>query len=154
MNTGARLLRWTCFATLGALSVPPGDAALSGGAAICALVAGSIAVWLLDRLLRAGLTDADGGEAAARVRAAIDAGFLSLLPYTVLAALAGFGLGWSLAPAFVGAGLLGAGGIAGAEIGRDGGRPLWCALAPMLVLLPLVAGWTWVAALTAQGVAP
>lgn len=154
MSIGARLLRWTCFATFGVLSVPPGDVALSGGAAICALVAGGIAVSLLERLLRAGLSDTEGGAAAARVRAAIDTGFLSLLPYTALAALAGFGLGWSLAPAFIGAGLLGAGGIVGAEIGRDGGRPLWCALAPMLVLLPLVAGWTWVAALAAQGMAP
>ncbi len=151
MSNGARMLRWTCFATLGALSVPRGDPALSFGAAICALVAGGIAVSLLDRLLRAGLSDAG---AAARARAAIDGGFLSLLPYTVLAALAGFGLGGSLAPAFVGAGLLGAGGIAGAEMGRNGGRPLWCALAPMLVLLPLVAGWTWVAARAAEGMLP
>ncbi|MBL8245521.1 MAG: hypothetical protein JNL89_15080 [Rhodanobacteraceae bacterium] len=154
MSVGARLLRWGCLATLGALSVPPQDAALVAGAAVSALLAGGVAVWALDRLLRAGLASIDPTEAAARTRAAIDAGFLSLLPYSVLAALAGAGLGWSLAPAFVGAGLLGAGSIAGAGVARDGGRPLWCALAPMLVLLPLVAAWTWVAALAAQGVAP
>lgn len=154
MNLGARLLRWTCLATLGALSVPPVDAAMVGGAAVCALAAGGIGVLVLDRLLRAGLPEASPGEAAAQVGAAIDAGFLLLPPYTVLAALVAAGPGWSLAPAFVGAGLLTAGSVAAAQIGRDGGHPLWCALAPMLVLLPLVAGWSWVVALAAQGAAP
>lgn len=154
MSLGARLLRWSCFATLGALSVPPADAALVGGAAVCALAAGGIAVLALNRLLRAGLPGASSADAATRVGSAIDAGFLMLLPYSVLATLVALGPGWSLAPAFVGAGLLTAGSVAGAEVGRDGGRPLWCALAPMLVLLPLVAGWTWVAALAARGAAP
>lgn len=84
-----------------------------GGLALIAVLKG-----LLGAINRGRVADAAG------IARAVDAAFVLLLPYALLAALAEGVFGWSAVQAFANAGLMSAAGLAGAGPIALGGRPL------------------------------
>jgi len=77
----------------------------------------------------------------AAVRQGVDAGFLMLIPFTVLAVLAEVGLGWSALLAFASAGIMLAGTVAGADLSKLQKQRWLGALLPSLGAGVLAAAW-------------
>lgn len=107
---------------------------------LMALVMGVLAVKLLIMLLNAAnrpLQQALQGFA----REAVATGMLFMIPFTVLAVLARFGLGWDAVMPFASAAITTAAASAGTEAMKKGAQGIKNVIIPSLVALVLSTGW-------------
>jgi hypothetical protein len=145
---GARLAHGLALGLFGGLSGvhAPGGV---GGALLGAVLA-TLGGLALIGLLKALLGAINRGRVAdtAGIAGAVDAAFVMLLPYALLAALAEGVFGWSAVQAFASAGLMSAAGLAGAGPIALGGRPL-----PNLLLAALLGALASAAWMTLAGLA-
>jgi hypothetical protein len=147
MSAGSRLTRVASLAALGALTgLHLGSSEALFAAAGAAVILGEVAILLLRALLHVGNGSVRAEHGAQVVRAAVDEGFLMLLPFAVLALLAELGLGWESVQAFAAAGLLTSGGLAGSAMTAKGGSALYNVIMPMSVMAAAVTGWALLAA--------
>lgn len=105
-----------------------------------ALVVGLLAVNILIMLLNAvnrPLEESQPGFA----RDAVLTGMLFMIPFTVLAVLARFGLGWNAVMPFASAAITTAAATAGTEVMKRGAQGLKSVMIPSFVALVLSTGW-------------
>ena len=139
----SRLSVVVCFGVLGWLMARQGglEPVALGGLVFLALAAGvigrSLYTWALV-IFNAVLRREHG---AAVLRRAVDAGFLMLIPFTVLAVLAELRLDWNVMQAFASAGIMLGGAMVGAELGKLGQQNWFAALVPSLGAGVLAAVW-------------
>jgi len=140
---GSRIATMACFGVLGWLMARQGGLGsfALGGLVFLALAAGvigrSVYTWALV-IFNPALRHEHG---VAGIRRAVDAGFLMLIPFTVLAVVAEAGLGWSAMLAFASAGIMLAGAMAGAELGKLRKQGWMGALLPSLGAGVLAGVW-------------
>jgi len=125
-----RIVPLLCFALLGGLTALRGDTAMAITATALSLLIGWLALVVFGWLLAASTKGAGLREA----RRAVTRGFLLLIPFTVLALVAGLGLDWDSAGAFASAGIMTSSTAVGAEMAAGGGR------GPAGVVLTLLFG--------------
>jgi len=132
-----------CFGVLGALTgrrVGPEPQVLVGFA-----FGGIVFAWLgltiLGRVLYVFNSRVRKQYGYAAVSNAIGSGFLMLLPFTVLAAVAELYLGWNAVQAFSAAGIMTGGASAGMELARIGGGRLAGMMLPILGAFVLSGAW-------------
>lgn len=139
--SGARLAQGLALGLFGGLSgvQAPGGAVGALLGAVVATLGGLALIGTLKGLL--GAVNRGRVVDTADIARAIDAAFLLLLPYALLAALAEGVFGWSAVQAFASAALMSAAGLAGAGLIALGGRPLPNLL--LAALLGALAGAAW-----------
>ena len=137
VSRAPRIVSLLCFALLGGLTARRGDGASAAAAALVSFLTGWPALALMGWLLAASSKAIDRKEA----RGAVSRGFLLLVPFTILALVAGLGLGWDSAAAFASAGIMTASTAVGVELQGAGGRRGSSVLLPMLLGTALSAGW-------------
>lgn len=81
---------------------------------------------------------------------AVARGFLMLIPFTALAALAELYLGWSAVQAFASAGIMAAGAGVGVELAKLGGGRIVSMVAPMATAFLLSAAWMLLSAMAQE----
>ena len=136
-------LRAVCLAVLGGLTathVSEAPHILTAGAFAGVLV-GTVGVTLLRWMLAAANPASRAGTGTGAIRAAIDKGFLMLLPFTVLAAVAELLLGWNAVQAFSCAALFTAAAAATSEMSTLGGGRLRNAVIATVVGTALSTAW-------------
>jgi len=127
-----------CLALLGGLVPAEGTSwLLVGLSALTGLLAG----WVLLLLLGWGLALIGGKVSRAGVKTAVSRGFLLLVPFTVLALAAEWGLGWQAAGAFTAAGIMTGSTAVGVELAQAGGGKLRSLLLPVLGGAAVTSGW-------------
>ncbi len=107
---------------------------------LISLVVGLLAVNLLVMLLNAAnrpLEESQQGFA----REAVLSGMLFMIPFTVLAVLARFGLGWNAVMPFASAAITTAAATAGTEVMKRGAQGLKSVIIPSLLALVLSTVW-------------
>ncbi|MDD4169314.1 MAG: hypothetical protein PHD36_03485 [Desulfotomaculaceae bacterium] len=108
---------------------------------LLALVVGLLAVYLLILIFNAGnpaLREAGKSQFA---REAVAAGMLFMIPFTVLAVLAQFGLGWNAVMPFASAAIMTAAATAGSEVVKKGAQGIKNMLIPAGLAFVLSTGW-------------
>jgi hypothetical protein len=139
----SRAVALCCFGLLGALANRRGNpgveaALFCGGSAL-------VFTWIFLKTL-GGLVYATNAPIRhtcgwAGIKLALGRGFVLIVPFTVLALIAEFGLGWHATQAFASAGIMSAGAAVGADLIRLGGRKLPSFALPMLAALAFSAVW-------------
>jgi hypothetical protein len=136
-------LRTICLAVLGGLTamhVSEAPHILAAGAFAGVLV-GAVGVMLLRWMLSTANPALDAKPGTGAIRAAIDKGFLMLLPFTALAAVAELLLGWNAVQAFSCAALLTAATAATSEVVALGGGRLRNAVIATVIGTALSTAW-------------
>jgi len=142
------LSRVMSFAVLGALTARQ----LSQGAPIVALGAavGGAASWAPPQVIARLASMVNPGPVRAQgegaLRATVDRGFVMLVPFAVLAAVAQLALDWGAAQAFVSAALMTSGATIGSEMAGWGGRRAATAIATTASMIVLSGAWTMLSA--------
>lgn len=129
-----RIAALLCFTVLGALAVHranPSVLAISC-AALAGLVAAGVFLVVLGFLLHETNPPLRGRLGRAGVNDAVGRGFTLLIPFTVLALLADFVLGWDATQAFTSAGVMAAAASLSADLMRQGARKFTGFALPML----------------------
>ena len=139
----SRAVALFCFGLLGALANRRGNPAVEaalfyGGSAL-------VITWIFLMTL-GGLVYATNAPIRrtcgwAGIQRVLGRGFLLIVPFTALALIAEFGLGWHATQAFASAGIMSAGAAVGADLIRLGGRKLPSFALPMLAALAFSAVW-------------
>jgi hypothetical protein len=132
-----RVVPVLCFALLGGLTAGRANGGMAIASALVSLAIGWLALVLLGWLMAAYSREMGRREA----RAAVTRGFLLLVPSTVLALVATWGLGWDAAAAIASAGIMTASVAVGAEVAGAGGRRLAAIVLPLLLGIALSALW-------------
>lgn len=107
---------------------------------LLALVVGVLTVNLLVMLLAAAnrsLNESSQGFAGE----AVSTGMLFMIPFTVLAVLARFGLGWDAVMPFATAAMMTAAATAGTEVMRMGAQGIKNVMIPSILVFVLSTGW-------------
>lgn len=140
-------LRAACFAVLGALTARQAglDPLNLLGGALGGVAFQAVGLGVMVLLLWAFNPGARKQHGMGGMSSAVDRGFILLLPFTVLAALADLALGWNAVQAFASAGIMSSGAAVGAELGKLGGGRLRSMLLPtgwcfVLTMVWVVAG--------------
>lgn len=133
-NLGLYFLILGCLATL---------SALCGGVifAVFGSLLGSLWLWLMVVLLAQFNPEVHRQHGFRAIADAVVHGFVLLVPFVVLALVAGFLLHWQVAQAFTGAGLMAAGAATGGEMTKLGGGRIAGSLLPLLGTLLLSLAW-------------
>ena len=147
----ARPVRVFSLAVLGGLTAlriePSAGVVLLG--ALSGIIFGGIAIAVMRGLLSAGNPGLRATYGETVIDAAVAGGFLMLLPFAVLALLAELLLQWEAVQAFMATGLMTAAALTGSELSALGGRPIYNAVMPALLMAALAAGWMILSALAA-----
>lgn len=131
-----------CFAALGALAATGGSTA----AYIAALAAGGLVIGAVVLAIQSGVLAAVNGPlrreaGAAAIRGSVARGFLLLVPFTIMAAVAELAVGWDAALVMSSAALMTSSGSAGADVARRGGRRLPSTFLPLLIAMAAATLW-------------
>jgi hypothetical protein len=139
----SRAVALCCFGVLGALANRRGNlgveaAVFCGGSTL-------VITWIFMKAL-GGLVYATNAPIRQScgwtgIKLVLGRGFVLIVPFTVLALIADFGLGWHATQAFATAGIMSAGAAVGADLIRLGGSKLPSFALPMLGALAFSAIW-------------
>ena len=151
-----RVVDVLCFALLSGLSAGRGqDWTNAVVLVVLGLLLGGFALAFLGGVLALFNPAVRRTHGRPSVRWAVNRGFLLLIPFTFLALVAEFVLGWEATAAFASAGVMTASAAVGAELARLGGHKLAAMLLPMLGGTAIITVWlvalTFVSALLQGG---
>lgn len=143
------MLGLAAFAVLGALAGRALGQELTDVVAGCvaALAVLTIGAWLLRGLLATVNRDVRVRHGGAAIGAAVWRGFLMIVPFAVLAAVADLVLDWHAVQAFTAAAIMTSCAAAGVELTRLGGTALVNGLLSTLVGMAISGGWMMLVAL-------
>ncbi|MCX6551523.1 MAG: hypothetical protein NTY02_11040 [Acidobacteria bacterium] len=137
------MLGLAAFAVLGALAGRALGRELTGVLVGCvaALAVLTIGAWLLRILLAAVNREVRVQHGGAAIGGAVWRGFLMIVPFAVLAAVADLVLDWNAVQAFTATAIMTSCGAAGVELTRLGGKALVNGLLSTLVGMAIFGGW-------------
>jgi hypothetical protein len=142
-----KLMIWPCyfcflmFGIMSGLTKPQFSLLHFSLAVVLALLIGSGMIILLVTLLKAVNTGLAKSVGPAFARDASARGLVFMIPFTVLALLAFFVLGWQAIMPFAAAAITTSAASAGTELIKQGGHPLKNVIVPSLLGMVFSTGW-------------